>query len=267
MSKTSIFFLILLLIIIQTTWSEDLAPRLMKINKSIRASALGDAVSAYPIDTDAIYYNPGGLTTDGYTYDNENHDYYSTEARLNHSSALVFGVLGYSNERKYSGDTKLSIQSFGIGVTGRSNTRWGMKYKDVDYTIAGAAGHGYSIDFGLMSIIGYRTSVGLLAKDIFKENVPVPGSISLGLAWGNIMQDVMLLSEVEYTRTTDKTVYKFGAEYDIMDSLILRAGYREETYCYGGEFTLPFCKIQYAATSGKAQGSNTIHQVGMYVSQ
>lgn len=253
------------LVLFSAVNASELSTAYLKTNKSIRATALGDAVAAYPIDTDAIYYNPAGLFTNGYAYANENHDYHNIKARVNHSQAFTIGKLGYSEERKYASDISLDIHSYGIGIYGKS-TQWGIKYKDIDYSIDGIRDRGYSIDFGILSTISQKTTMGILLKDTFKENVPVPGSACIGIALGGFLRDMTLLAEMEYTRASDKTIYKFGAEYELMDSLVLRTGYNQDIYSFGGDLILPMGKIQYAVSSGRAATSETIHQLGLYLS-
>lgn len=260
-----LLIIMLILSLSEVCSASELSDNFLKYNKSIRSSSLGDATCSYPDGTDGIYYNPAGLSSEKFKYSNENHDYKNKISDQNSSQAFVIGKLGYSEDIINSGTVHLNVKSFGLGINGKENSCWGIKYKDIDYRIDNQPGKGYSIDFGLLLVPSEKMIFGFLAKDVFKDNVPVPSSFCAGLTLLSFTEGLAILTELEYFKTYNKLVYKTGVEFELSDTLILRAGYRDKKYALGGTFVLPFVQFEYAVITGKARDSETIHQLGIYL--
>lgn len=238
---------------------------MIKNDKTIRGTSLGNAIMSFPRGTDAISYNPAGLNNKKVKYISQNLDHKKTEYSLNHIQSFVLGKMGYSEERKSKDGYRVDIKSYGIGIPTEKKLAWGMTYKDISYTTPTGKANGHSIDFGILSPLSKEMIFGLMIRDIFKENVTVPTSIGAGITMAPANNGFTISTEAEYYRYNQSIIYKLGMEYDLSQSLVLRLGYNDKKISAGGSFVLPLAKFEYAVITGTSSSSETIHQLGMYI--
>lgn len=238
---------------------------ILKFHKSIRATSMGDAIAAYSKDKDGINYNPATLINNRFKYSNESLDTQHTFFAENHNQSYVWGNFGYSNETKRTDTIKAEINSFAIGMPTEKQISWGLKYKEINYTIDGEKDSGNSYDFGIMSPFNNNTVFALLIKDAFQsKDLPVGTSVSLGLT---LMPNkaTVITNELDFIRSQEITIYKIGMEYNLAKSLTLRCGYRDKVISAGGIFSLPFVKVEYGMYTGTKSDSETVHQLGFFI--
>ena len=241
--------------------------QLLSGTRTIRGTALGDAIVACPQGVDAIFYNPSGIYAQKFSYSNESLDTHKTEFVLNHQTAFNIGKFGYGWERKHNQNIWAQIQSFSLGVATKKKLWWGITYKQINYQLDNTATNkGYSFDFGILNPLSRNLSLGLMIRDIFKDEVPLHTSIITGLALKFNQEQGLIALDCEYFRYRKALNLRCGFEYQLDESLVLRTGYAKEFWRAGAVLVFPFAKLEYALmTSMEETDTETKHQIGVYL--
>lgn len=221
----------------------------LKLGSGARPAGLGGAFTAVSDDINALSYNPAGLANlkkseisftraelvEGVSYN-----------FLGYSKPVVKGTIGLGvnylgqssmegrgSNRTISGkfgasDTAINL-AYGRTLTSRSG--FGVNFKYITSRIADESANGWAVDAGWQ----YKTpvkglSMGLAVHNLgpkmkfIDEGSSLPLTASGGMGY-KVLDNILLSFDVNRQVNEKKTVFSFGSEYGVLNSLFMRAGY------------------------------------------
>lgn len=221
----------------------------LKLGSGARATGLGGAYTAVSGEINAISYNPAGLANlkrseagftraelvEGVSY---NFLGYSRPAAKGNIGLGVnylgqAAIEGRGANREATGsflasDTAINL-AYARPVTSRAGV--GLNFKYITSRIAGESATGWAVDAGWQ----YRTPVKGLGLGFAVQNLgpklkfldegsALPLTASAGAGY-MLLDNVLLSLDLSRQVNEKKTVFSFGSEYAVFNSLFMRAGY------------------------------------------
>ena len=249
MKKKRLLAAVVLLIAPAVVFAGGTTASFLKLGSGARAAGLGGAFTAVAGDINAISYNPAGLANlkrsaagftraelvEGVSY---NFLGYSRPAAKG-NIGLGVNYLGQSSiegrgaNREATGSFQASDTAINLAyarpVTSRSGL--GLNFKYITSRIAGESANGWAVDAGWQ----YKTPVKGLGLGFAVQNLgpkmqfldegsALPLTARAGAGY-MLLDNVLLSVDVSRQVNEKKTVFSFGSEYAVFDTLFMRAGY------------------------------------------
>jgi len=230
----------------------------LKLGSGARATGLGGAFTAVSGDINAISYNPAGLaglkrSEAGFT-------------RAELVEGVSYNFLGYSRPVakgtmglgvNYLGQTSIEGRGANREVTGgfeasdtainlayarplNARTGLGLNFKYITSRIAGESANSWAVDAGWQYKMPVKgLSLGLAAQNLgpklkfMDEGSALPLTARAGAGY-MLAGNVLLSFDVSRQINEKKTVFSFGSEYAVFNSLFMRAGYLKDAVSGGG---------------------------------
>jgi hypothetical protein len=230
----------------------------LKLGSGARATGLGGAFTAVSGDINAISYNPAGLAglkrseagftraelVEGVSY---NFLSYSRPAAKG-NIGLGVNYLGQSSiegrgaNREVTGSFQASDTAVNLAyarpLTGRAAL--GLNFKYITSRIAGESADGWAVDAGWQYKMPVKgLSLGLAARNLgpkmkfLDEGSALPLTACAGAGY-TLSGGILLSFDVSRRINERKTVFSFGTEYAVFNSLFMRAGYLKDAVSGGG---------------------------------
>ena len=267
----------------------------LQIGVGTRALGMGGAFTAIADDGTAIYWNPAGLSqldekevVGMYSFLSldRHHNFVSfsypaEDVGTFSLSWLNFGVSkidGRDQSGNPTGDFSDNEMAFQLAY-GRKFTSMisiGLGYKYLNHSLADYKAHGFGFDIGVMINATDMIAVGFAIQDIGSKlkwdtesdhEDEIPMTMRGGAAISPPTLPLKLAIDLEKNTEQDAEIH-FGAEYQLMDIIGLRAGYHEEI-CAGVSFHLPidFGKLQvdYVLTPDSNLDEGATHRIGLAI--
>ncbi|MEK7376267.1 MAG: hypothetical protein AABZ57_03760, partial [Candidatus Margulisiibacteriota bacterium] len=143
---------------------------------------MGGAFVSVADDSDAVYYNPSGLSTASTQYIKSYMDFNTDQYALNDSYSLSTRQAGiaYWNRADKTGQ-RAGVTAISFGTMGDNGISWGITHKNVAWDLSSSVGRGWSADAGLKAPFSNEITAGILLQDLVKNDVPASTTIRLGL--------------------------------------------------------------------------------------
>lgn len=249
MRKAHLLVAAALLLAPAAVFADGTTASFLKLGSGARATGLGGAYTAVSGDINSISYNPAGLASlkkseagftraelvDGVSY---NFLGYSQPAAkgtlglgvnyLGQSSIEGRGVNREATGAFQASDTAINL-AYARQITARSGV--GLNFKYITSRIAGESASGWAVDAGWqyrmpVKGLGLGFSVQNLGPKMkfLDEGSALPLTASAGAGYA-LLDNVLLSLDVSRQVNEKKTVFSFGSEYAVFNSLFMRAGY------------------------------------------
>lgn len=227
----------------------------LKLGVGARAMGMGGAYTAVADDVNAMYWNPAGLAsltqrsigaTHADLFANTRYDFFG------YAQPTRFGTLGasaaYLSQAPLSGrsdtgapmgnydaaDTAVNL-SYAAAISAVPGLGLGGTMKYISSSIADASAQGYAFDVGIRyappAASGFGgAAFGLTIQNIgpgmkfLNQTAPLPMTIAGGVAY-LLPFGFLLAADYKYRPYDHPGEASFGAEYQLLTSLALRAGY------------------------------------------
>jgi hypothetical protein len=224
----------------------------LKLGVGARAAALGNSVVGFSTDASAIYWNPAALgmvkSTDvmlGYDrwFEKMQHGFlgvampgsmgttslgiiYFNSGPMTRTEAAPGG--GYVDKGQYSNTDAALMLGYGIRLFGE--THFGLTVKGVYEGLAGESAFAFGGDAGIYSRIG-MVDVGIVGRNFgsklkFKDEAFALPLQILGGAAVHLQEIGLTVSAAGGSVSEGKTQFSFGAEFNPLESIALRVGYK-----------------------------------------
>lgn len=261
MRKAHLLVAAALLLAPAAVFADGTTASFLKLGSGARATGLGGAYTAVSGDINSISYNPAGLASlkkseagftraelvDGVSY---NFLGYSQPAAkgtlglgvnyLGQSSIEGRGVNREATGAFQASDTAINL-AYARQITAMSGV--GLNFKYITSRIAGESADGWAVDAGWQ----YRTPVKGLGLGFAVQNLgpkmqfldegsALPLTASAGAGY-SLLDNVLLSLDVSRQVNEKKTVFSFGSEYAVFNSLFMRAGYLASSTTGGSGIT------------------------------
>lgn len=250
MKLNSLLAAVLLLIVsIPAAFAGGTTASFLKLGSGARATGLGGAYTAVSGDINSISYNPAGLASlkrseagftraelvEGVSY---NFLGYSRPA-IKGTLGLGVSYLGQSSidgrgaNREATGafqasDTAVSL-AYARQVTSRAGVGLNIKY--ITSRIARETANGWAVDAGWQYKMPEKgLGLGFAVQNLgprmkfLDEGSSLPLTARAGAGY-MLLDNVLLSLDVSRQVNVKKTVFSFGSEYAVFNSLFMRAGY------------------------------------------
>jgi len=219
----------------------------LNIGAGARASAMGSAYTALADDSNAIYYNPGGLAYARREFSvmhsawalGGSYDFASAAFPAGKFNAAVSvtrldhgGLEGRGAGGERSGGFSASDKALGLALArGFGSFSVGAGAKLLSSSIAGYQASAVAFDLGAMKkMSGAPVTMGLAVRNLGsgmkfvdrRENLPL--SLNAGASYA-VLPSVNLSAEVGRLVHDRKTTFSVGTEYGLGGMLALRGGY------------------------------------------
>jgi len=261
MRKAHLLVAAALLLAPAAVFADGTTASFLKLGSGARATGLGGAYTAVSGDINSISYNPAGLASlkkseagftraelvDGVSY---NFLGYSQPAAkgtlglgvnyLGQSSIEGRGVNREATGAFQASDTAINL-AYARQITARSGV--GLNFKYITSRIAGESASGWAVDAGWqyrmpVKGLGLGFSVQNLGPKMkfLDEGSALPLTASAGAGY-SLLDNVLLSLDVSRQVNEKKTVFSFGSEYAVFNSLFMRAGYLASSTTGGSGIT------------------------------
>lgn len=249
----------------------------LKLSLGARSVGMGGSAIGLIDDASSVFINPGMLgivydvnfnTTLGHLqFDRSYYDFslaYPADWLGNFGVGLCqLGVTDISGRDQYGYFTQKfsSIQNafvFGYSRMVGNTFSLGLSAKYLSHSLAGCSAKGTSFDAGLAVLVGDYITIGGVIQNVTsslkwstdsKLEEELPMKIGLGVSYFDpfgvpnlIVSSDIGMSNGEFSK------YNFGAEYVIKNMFIVRGGYSNESYAFGGGVMYGGLKLDFAYT-------------------
>ncbi len=238
---------------------------LSKDGVGVRQLGMGGAATAVADDPSAMFYNPAGLGNQFFALSKNYLDLNKVNSPINESSFFAFRGVGVGFwQRTLPDQTHGEIYSYSYAKEG-DDTTWGITYKQLIGNLPSGLTNGYSVDLGLLGKSG-PARWGVLFADIYK-NTGIPASIRAGLSSNNFLGSMLLAADLEVRDPKalgGPTLYgHVGAEKQVTDSLILRAGFNADRFTGGFSLNFDPISLDYALLTSPNSQSESVQLFGI----
>ena len=223
----------------------------LKDGIGVRALGMGGAFVSVADDSDAVYYNPAGLSTASTQYVQSYMDLNTDQFALNDSYSVSTKQAGlaYWNRQDKSGQ-KTGITAISFGTMGDNGISWGMTYKNVAWDLASSVGRGWSADAGMKAQFSKEITSAILLQDLIKNNVPTSTTIRMGLCASPVSaNNTKIVAEGEFrdlkSAAGATTYMHYGVESKITTGLVLRGGWDKDRFTAGATATFTYLVVDY----------------------
>ena len=224
----------------------------LKIGTDAKAMAMGSAYTAAASGTDALYYNPAGLSgTKGYelAFSHANwlldsrHDFVGFAFPLKLRGRQLGGGLGVTRlsnagmegrgaDRSAGGSFDSYDQAVSLALGARSGGySFGLGGKYIESSIAGEKAKAFAIDLGVnRSLNNLPVSIGFAVQNLgtpmkyMTQRDPLPVSIAAGLML-EIIPGFNITLDTRRLLHEKSNVFSVGSDYSFMPGFALRTGY------------------------------------------
>lgn len=223
----------------------------LKDGIGVRALGMGGAFVSVADDSDAVYYNPAGLSTAATQFIKNYMDVNTDQNSLNDSYSFATKQVGFAYWRKEDKTGQRGgVTAVSFGTMGDNGISWGITQKNVAYDLASSSQRGWTADAGLKAGLSSELTAGILLQDLVKNNVPVSTSIRLGLCLSpESMKNARIVAEGEFRDLKSPngatTFMHYGVESKITNGLILRGGWAKDRFTAGATATFPYLIFDY----------------------
>lgn len=234
---------------ISTAFASGTAASFLKLGSGARATGLGGAYTAVSGDINTISFNPAGLAS------LKRSEAGFTRAEL--VEGVSYNFLGYSMPAakgniglgiNYLGQASIEGRGANREVTGsfqasdtavnlayaRPVTAWsglGLNFKYITSRIAGETANGWAVDAGWQYKMPVKgLGLGFAVQNLgprmkfLDEGSSLPLTARAGAGY-MLLDNVLFSLDLSRQVNEKKTVFSFGSEYAVFNSLFLRAGY------------------------------------------
>lgn len=216
-----------------------------------RACAMGEAFAGVAEDSQSMFWNPAGLAFIGdielliaHTefIQDYRHEYFALNLPFSSEDALgIQGYLSYINGLEKTIDITTDPELYsaydsylGLGWSHKWTTSFstGVSGKVIYQTIDDVSAWTFAGDMGVyVSDVIPDLSLGLVARNIglpikfIDKAHALPLTIDVGASYRLMDKNLLLTFDISKPLAQELT-FKFGSEYNIMDTVFVRAGYK-----------------------------------------
>ncbi|MCX5749477.1 MAG: hypothetical protein NTZ10_04465 [Candidatus Saganbacteria bacterium] len=246
------FVIVILLSISKPSFADTYLESVLKDGFGVRPIGMGGAFTAVADDSDAIFYNPAGLSDAKAQYTRGYLDMNTDSYDVNDCYAVATSQAGFANWNRWDKTgQKVSVTGFSFGTKGNNKVSWGVTFKNIAWSLAGGDDKGWTLDAGIKAPLMAEINVGVLFQDLVKNTAPVSSTVRLGAAMNPAAsKDSILAVDAEFRDLKSEkgaTIYMhYGAEFKLTNGLIVRGGWTKDRYSAGATATFPYVTLDYA---------------------
>jgi len=233
-----------------------------------KATAMSGAVTSGPSGLHNIFHNPAQLSTiEGKHYINGFTNIFNQDFLPYYNIGLLYNSFAISYEELSTkiGDTDLSsesVLSFSNGFTFYSDRQSliqsGFRFNFYQFDLGESSGvsgdgsgielgstSGYGIDLGFQGVLNERFFIAYYMQNIFSSNIgyglsnDLPKTLTIGLSYMPY-EDLITSFDINQLAGNAQQEIRFGIEYLISDTFILRSGIQNNPNRFSAGFEYKF---------------------------
>jgi len=249
--KKYIFAVLIIFLYSPIVFAQVSIDSVLKDGIGVRPLGMGGAFTAVANDSNCIYYNPGGLGFVDFSYTIGYQDLQNANFKLNNYNLFAYKLIGAGNwhQEDFSGNI-IDVTAVSLGSIGSNMVGWGFTTKHIAGNVGGKIVDGSSMDIGLKAPLTQKIFFGLVAQDIFKNNLDVKSAIRAGIAYetpiGGVLACDAELSNLKSPAGMDIFMH-YGYEMYLTEGLLIRVGWQKDKYCAGATASLKYFTADFAA--------------------
>ncbi len=246
--------------------SANILTDVLKDGAGIRPLGMGGAFVGVANDSNAVFYNPGGLSAAGTEYTRSYMDMNSDFYPVNEGYYIVSNGSGIGYLNRWDGTFgRAAVTSFSFARAGEGGMAWGLTYKNIAYVSNLGSGRGWTMDAGIKFDLTREIKAGLLLQDVFKTDVPTNTTIRVGAGMFPLsLKNTVLAIDGEFRDLKSKKgatiLMHYGLETKLSEGLLVRAGWDKTRFTAGASFSMGYCDIDYAVMIN--QEDKNMHMFG-----
>ncbi|MBT5988568.1 hypothetical protein HOG75_02520, partial [bacterium] len=246
--KKIVFFLVLVLIG-QPCFGEDLLHDTLKNGFGITAFGMGSAYTGYAAGADSIFYNPAGTVIPGVMYNYLNCDYNQKVYSAFNGYSFYVSPFNFGYWQKENAQAqKVEVTAFSLARRSQNGINWGVTYKSIQETTNQTTTSTWSSDFGLLVHFTPWLNFGLNLQDILGSNTSLTPSGRLGFAMATQKRDFILTTDLVYKKGDTASILetRHGLQYRLTPGITVRGGFKGPRLTGGLSIALPIVDVNYA---------------------
>lgn len=243
---------------------DDLLYNALKDGHGLRAMSMGNAFVGLGDGESSVFYNPAALAEPGgfYTYQNLDskqrlYDHYHLHSFYNAPVGVAWVSL------KNLDNQSATVWNFGYGRHTQDWLDWGLNLKSYVYDDGVKKINGTSSDLGVKVRLLSFMSLGVVAKDLYKDSDEIPTTYAGGLAIYSSAKRFILTSDIiEQNRDGLKELtYHYGAEVELAKGLRLRGGISDGAYTAGVGLRFGALSVEYGLRDIPHHPDQRLHMI------
>ena len=218
-----------------------------KHHMSVKSFGMANAYTAFAEGEAATLLNPAALSYPGASYSFQYLDYDQVDYPLYQAHYYYNKPFGFSSVIKedFQGN-KLTMNTLGFGVFSQNGVSWGLNYKSIIGNVDAQAVKGWSSDLGILVRLYPGLNLGFLVQDIYAKNLDLNTTLKGSVA--GFFNNNLVAWALDFTydnQPSQVVTTRFGTEFLLSNSLVLRSGISQTSIFSGASLQLPFLNLDF----------------------
>lgn len=268
LKKNSILVILFLMLNVCYTVFADTTDAMsyLRMGLGARALSMGGAFTGVSDDASAIFWNPAGISKLEKTEIISMYSLLSLERSLNTICGVyrmsygsfglsiinsgVTGIKGYDENQTFTGDFNYQSNTVFISYANsiQENLSMGGNLKVITDILKDNNRTGFGFDFGILSNVSDRFSIGIKMQDIGskigEDNLPI--SINLGFAYRFIDNKLTVATDLNKISDKQNIKLRIGSEYKLADIFSFGVGINDSNISFGINLFVNVVSFSYA---------------------